>query len=571
MPHTFQAIAVDYDGTLTTGTRPDAAVLDSVAAARSRGKRIVLVTGRILDELRHVFPGVEEHFDAIVAENGAVLSCAGRLRRLAPPVDRSLEDALTRRGVPVRGGEVLLACDASHDLIVLEEVHRLGLDCHLMYNRAALMVLPSGVSKGTGLYEALGDLGISHHSAIGIGDAENDHALLEVCELGVAVANAVPSLRDRADVVLDEPDGAGVASLLEGPILRGERRVHPRRWQLELGWYADGERATLPASQINLLITGGSGAGKSYAGGLFAEGLIQLGYSVLVVDFEGDHVGLGDLRGVWVFGDTTPLPAAADLPRILRHRFGCVVLDVSLLSADDQDAYVDEAAAAVSASRDDCGLPHWVIVDEAHRPFSDAIRAFGNTSGKGHCLITWRPDQLFPEIVRELDVVLALVSPDRDNRTVGEFLSSWAEDDDLLDTFADVQPGQALLWGGPRPSPALVTLADRQTGHVRHWHKYTRAELPAVQRFHFRRGPHAMTGRVAANLEEFHRILGQSGDDVVAHHCGHRDFSRWALQALRDGTLATSLSEIEGDHTASGDPGTTRQRLLQAIETRYLG
>ena len=38
-----------------------------------------------------------------------------------------------------------------------------------------------GVSKGSGLFGGLGDLGISHHNTIAIGDAENDHSLLEAC------------------------------------------------------------------------------------------------------------------------------------------------------------------------------------------------------------------------------------------------------------------------------------------------------------------------------------------------------------------------------------------------------
>ena len=62
------------------------------------------------------------------------------------------------------------------------------------------MILPAGVTKGSGLLEALGELGLSQHNTIGVGDAENDHSLLEVCEIGVAVANAVDAIRAHADV-----------------------------------------------------------------------------------------------------------------------------------------------------------------------------------------------------------------------------------------------------------------------------------------------------------------------------------------------------------------------------------
>ena len=95
-------------------------------------------------------------------------------------------------------------------------IRELGLDCQLVRNRGELMILPAGVTKGNGLSEALDAMGLSRHNAIGVGDAENDHSLLDACEVGVAVANAVDALRAHADVVLSSPDGQGVAELLRG-------------------------------------------------------------------------------------------------------------------------------------------------------------------------------------------------------------------------------------------------------------------------------------------------------------------------------------------------------------------
>jgi len=106
------------------------------------------------------------------------------------------------------------------------------------------------------------DLGLSAHNTIGVGDAENDHSLLDVCEIGVAVANAVDVIHASADVRLELPDGQGVAELLRGPVLRGRAHVHPRRWQLTLGTGEDGKPVTLPASQLNVAVCGATGAGK---------------------------------------------------------------------------------------------------------------------------------------------------------------------------------------------------------------------------------------------------------------------------------------------------------------------
>jgi len=68
MPDYFRAVAVDFDGTLTSGGRPTEDVLDAIARTRAAGRRMILVTGRILTELRAVFPDVDQWFDAIVAE-----------------------------------------------------------------------------------------------------------------------------------------------------------------------------------------------------------------------------------------------------------------------------------------------------------------------------------------------------------------------------------------------------------------------------------------------------------------------------------------------------------------------
>jgi len=126
---------------------------------------------------------VDDHADIVIAENGAVLAGGGEQRVLAAPVPGELDAALAARGVAFRRGEVLLACDGAAEPVVLGEVRRLGLECQLVRNRGALMVLPSGVSKGAGLAEGLAELGISCHNAVAIGDAENDHSLLAAAEL----------------------------------------------------------------------------------------------------------------------------------------------------------------------------------------------------------------------------------------------------------------------------------------------------------------------------------------------------------------------------------------------------
>ena len=275
----FRAIAIDYDGTLTSRERPSDDVLAALRETRA-GMKLLLVTGRILSELREAFPEAGKCSNVMrAAENGAVLwSETGVPRCLVPPVSPELDVALKARGVATRRGEALLAMDAAHDLVALEGIARLGLDYQLVRNRAALIILPAGVSKGTGLSEALGELGNLASQRNRNGDAENDHALLETCEIGVAVENAIPALKTHADVVLAEPDGAGIARFLRDSLRGDLPRVVPTRWRVAIGTRADGTSATIPGSGISVLESRArAGSGKSYLAGLLAERLVRLG------------------------------------------------------------------------------------------------------------------------------------------------------------------------------------------------------------------------------------------------------------------------------------------------------
>ncbi|PRC44964.1 hypothetical protein C6A85_97565, partial [Mycobacterium sp. ITM-2017-0098] len=262
---------VDIDGTLTSSGGLSVDALRAIHRARANGVSIVLVTGRIAAELDAEFPDIAEHADAMVLENGAVLLLDGETVLLAPPVDTILDIELARRGVPFRRGDALIATDSRYTTDVVEAIGHLGLDCQIIRNRGALMVLPAGVTKGSGLRSALARLNRSPHNTIAIGDAENDLSMMSVAELGVAVANAVGSVKAHADLVIDEQDGRGVARLLNGPIVGGARRWCPKRRWIDIGAFGDGSATQLPGSQGRVVVTGPPGSGKSHVIGLMAE------------------------------------------------------------------------------------------------------------------------------------------------------------------------------------------------------------------------------------------------------------------------------------------------------------
>lgn len=213
----FDTLACDYDGTLAANGVVTPQTLLTLQRWKNKGGKLLLVTGRELEDLRTIFNHTSL-FERIIAENGAILfnPASGALRMLVKHAPQNLIDCLRRRNVnPLSIGHSILATREPHQTTVLEAIHELGLEYHIIFNKGAVMILPSTVTKATGLKAALKELGWSADRVAGIGDAENDHAFLQRCGLSVAVANALPALKKDVDLVTRASDGAGVVELIE--------------------------------------------------------------------------------------------------------------------------------------------------------------------------------------------------------------------------------------------------------------------------------------------------------------------------------------------------------------------
>ncbi len=217
----YQVLATDYDDTLATNGRIAPELVEGLRRLRASGRRAVLVTGRQLDDLLQVCPEISL-FERAVAENGAVVfrPAGGEAVRLADPPPRAFCDLLRRKGVPFSTGRVIVSTHVPHEEQVLDAIRRLGLELQVIFNKGAVMVLPSGTNKATGLQAALDELHVSPARVIAVGDAENDHALLRACGCGAAVANAIPSLKKESDLVTNAKNGRGVLELIEGMLAK---------------------------------------------------------------------------------------------------------------------------------------------------------------------------------------------------------------------------------------------------------------------------------------------------------------------------------------------------------------
>jgi len=213
----YLALATDYDGTLAWQGRVDPETMGALERVLASGRRLILVTGRELGDLLRVFPRADL-FERVVAENGAVLYRPGSREKkvLAErPPERFISALLEHRVAPLAVGDVIVATSREQDARVVEVIAALHLPLQVIYNKDSVMVLPAGVTKATGLAAALAEMELPAQSLVGIGDAENDVAFLEFCAFGVAVANALPVLKERADFVTEKEAGAGVTEFID--------------------------------------------------------------------------------------------------------------------------------------------------------------------------------------------------------------------------------------------------------------------------------------------------------------------------------------------------------------------
>ncbi len=254
----YLALAADYDGTLAADGAVDSATIAGLERFIASGRKLILVTGRELDELLAIFPQITL-FDRVVAENGALLyrpSTKEEKLLGTPPPEEFVKELLARGVRPVSVGRSIVATWQPHETVVLDVIRDLGLELQVIFNKGAVMVLPAGVNKATGLVVALDELNLSPHNVAAIGDAENDHALCSNCaSLPWRSPNAVPTLKDRADLVVQRDHGAGVVELLERILADDLRKLDQevKRHHILMGTRQDGTDVSISPYGENLI------------------------------------------------------------------------------------------------------------------------------------------------------------------------------------------------------------------------------------------------------------------------------------------------------------------------------
>lgn len=568
----FSALALDYDGTIAVDGVFDPAVRDAVGEARRRGIAVILVTGRRLPDLHHV-AGDLTCFDVIVAENGAVLEFPASGRRLVighAPSPAFRQD-LQRRGIPFEAGESVIEADARWAGAILEVIRSLEQPLILAFNRGRLMVLPQAIGKSTGLRQALLALRVSIHNTVGVGDAENDHDLLDACEVGAAVAWGSAALRAVADEVIGGAGPGAVADYIR-QVSRQPRlsAVQMGRRRLVLGRQHDGQEVSLAVRGRTILIAGEPGTGKSWLAGLLCEQSILQGYCVCIIDPEGDYRSLEALPSVITLGGDDPPPHARELVRALRHPDVSVIVDLSRISHREKREYLRTLLPLLITLRRNTGLPHKILLDEAHYFLSGSdVSTLIDPELAGYILVTYRVSSL-PEPVRATADAVVMVTRETDPEEAKALLAMCRPCAGVSpDVFRDLQTTEAALLPGAEEAHGQVRrfqLAPRLTAHVRHRAKYLDMPVLDSQAFVFTGdGP---VGARARTLKEFTGLLATMPADRIAGHLRRHDFSRWIEDVFRDRPLAAHIHNVE-TRVELDDLRDVADAIGQAIRARY--
>jgi HAD superfamily hydrolase (TIGR01484 family) len=505
----FHVLACDYDGTLAHNGRVDEPTAEALERLKRSGRKLMMVTGRELPDLRKVCDYLDL-FDAIVAENGALLYLPSTReeRLLCEPAHEGLVAELKKRGVgPISVGKGIIATWEPHQQTCLNAIQELGLEYSVIFNKGAVMLLPSNVNKGTGLESGLEEIGYSHHNSIGIGDAENDHLFLLKSEFGVAVSNALPSLKERADYVTEGDHGRGVIELIDRHLLSDLAELTSlltKRHHIVLGETMDGSEIVIPAHRTCLLVTGGSGSGKSTLTGVLIERLIEDQRTVCVIDPEGDYAPLAELDTVVVMGGANdkPLPSQDELAQIINMPKANIVLNLHALSLPEKTEYVATVLGTLKQTRSGHGRPHWLIIDEAHHVLpaeGSIVSDLLPNSGEGVCLITYDATLLAAPALKMVKAVATRTVKEL-GAAVKAVLEARGEDTkpaevlhpDALTELDEEQAAIVFLDKEKDVNPIYFQVAKRRTTHRRHVRKYAAGELPEDRSFYFR-GPEGKT------------------------------------------------------------------------------
>jgi HAD superfamily hydrolase (TIGR01484 family) len=561
----YHVLATDYDGTIAWQGKVDNETIEALQKCKASSRKLILVTGRELDELLTIFPKYDL-FDLIVAENGAIIFDPASKEEILlgeKPPENFINELKQKNVTPLSVGRVIVATWEPYEAMVLQAIHNAGIEYQVIFNKGAVMVLPPGINKATGLQEALDRLKISMHNVVAIGDAENDQAMFRIAECSAAVGNALVSIKKEATIITQKDHGAGVAeliaSLIENDLAFADERLTESR--LVIGKKGDHD-FSLSAYRNGILLAGSSGGGKSTLTTAFIEALVETKHQFCIIDPEGDYM---DFPNAVVIGDGDHEPVIYEVMALLENVAQNIVVCLLGIPLDRRPFFFNEFIAKFNAVKNNTGHPHWLIIDECnHLVPAEMEDSFFNIPDNlmSVWLISTEARNINRSILKYVDTVIAIGDED------AQILSGFAQIKDLSNKFSEVHglpKGGAWVWEITQAAPLAIETRKPEHLSKRHIRKYATGDM-MYSAFIFK-GPENKLNLKANNALMFVQMAEGVDDETWNFHLQRHDYTTWFADSLHDDELAQLAKGIENTQTTAA---TSKDKILTLVRARYI-
>lgn len=262
----YRLLALDLDGTLLNSQKEiTQQTKDAIAQVQNKGVHVVLCTGRIVGEAAEFAHEICCE-DLMVTAGGAAIAKASDEKILcdwAMPCEIGAKVVETIQNLPVRimiyiGDKIYINSFSDRDFvvnyriegfhankIVMEDIAAYIRDHKLKVMKAYALgaqqdldqalevirplphititssgsdnfeIMPAGVDKGSALVRLGQMLGITPEEMIGVGDSDNDAAMLCTVGMPVAMGNADESIKQMAKYITADCDHDGIVQVIQ--------------------------------------------------------------------------------------------------------------------------------------------------------------------------------------------------------------------------------------------------------------------------------------------------------------------------------------------------------------------
>jgi hypothetical protein len=261
------------------------------------------------------------------------------------------------------------------------------------------------------------------------------------------------------------------------------------------------------------------------------------------------------------------------LIRALRYPDRSVVIDLSRLPHDEKFQHIRALLPALNVLRQRTGLPHRILLDEAHYYLHGAdAHQLLDLERHGYTVVTYCASRLPKELLADTEVMI--VTCESNPVEVDAFrrycLKCTQADHDRWSILGHLKAGQAVALPITEEAVGelrLFTMAPRLTPHVRHREKYVDVPVAEHRAFYFGSNGRASPRR-AKTLRQFVAELEGAPAPYLEPYVRRGDFSRWIAEVLGDHALAAELRALEERHRAAAGADAVRE-MVSAIRARY--